>query len=457
MPFMKPDDNQKMLFSFLQYISPTWYFNLPSKGNLPYFLDFDLLPETDKALLELDLAYSSHAVAKLDVAYQAWHKGFIESEPAKALNRADIAPTIDDNYRFIRRYFHPVWSWYILLLRLFTLHNPLRECSAFIRHRRVLRVALYAQVYPHETSYQDFDSELVKSAPKVTVIIPTLNRYSYLKDVLHDFEQQDYKNFEIVIIDQSEPFQADFYVSFELDFKLIRQEEKALWLARNTGIKNSENDYIALSEDDVRVPSDWVYQHLKCLDYFKADVSCGVFFPEGSVIPVGRSFLKYADQFATGNACIKKSVFKETGLFDRQFEKQRMGDGEFGLRTYLAGFKMVSNPYAFCEDVKAPSGGLRQMGSWDAFRPKSLFAPRPVPSVLYFYRKYFGSQLAVLALVKNVAPSIIPYRFKRNRYMLVIGSFLALLVFPLLIIQVCRAWRKSSQKLQEGALIEFLQ
>ena len=42
------------------------------------------------------------------------------------------------------------------------------------------------------------------------------------------------------------------------------------------------------------------------------------------------------------------------------------------------------------------------MGSWDAFRPKSILAPRPVPSVLYYYRKYFGNKAAKLAVVKEV-------------------------------------------------------
>ena len=71
----------------------------------------------------------------------------------------------------------------------------------------------------------------------VSVVIPTLNRYTYLKDVLEDLEKQDYENFEVIIVDQSEPFQKEFYDQFDLNIHLIYQEEKALWLARNTAIK----------------------------------------------------------------------------------------------------------------------------------------------------------------------------------------------------------------------------
>lgn len=443
-----------MLFPFLQYINPTWYFNLPSKGVFAYFPDYELLGEASKSLLALDEDYSSREVGKLDAAYQAWHKGIIESDGAKKLNTSVIQPTVSDNYRFIRKYFHPVWSWYVLVLRLLSLHNPIEEIGGFIRQSGVRRVSLYDRVYPHETAYRQFDSDLVNAAPKVSVIIPTLNRYTYLRDALQDLEQQDYAHFEVIVIDQSEPFKEDFYNSFKLDLKVIPQTEKALWLARNNGIKSSNNEIIALTEDDVRLPVNWLRDHLKCLDYFEADISCGVFFPEGGKIPKEKNLFRYADQLATGNVCFKKDVFRKIGLFDRQFEKQRMGDGEFGLRAYLAGLKLISNPYAWCEDVKAPVGGLRQMGSWDAFRPKSWLAPRPVPSVLYLYRKYFGKRLAILALVQNLLPSIVPYQYKSNKISLLLGSLLGLFFLPLLLIQVSRSWIRASAKLAEKGIIE---
>src|SRR5690606_32721423 len=127
------------------------------------------------------------------------------------------------------------------------------------------------------------------------------------------------------------------------------------------------------------VAAAWPSSHLECLDFFYADISARAFYPLGGSIPQERSFFCIASQFATGNAMLYKDVFKKIGLFDRQFEKQRMGDGEFGLRAYLNGLKSISNPFASCIDVKAGTGGLRQMGSWDAFRPKKLFAPRPIP------------------------------------------------------------------------------
>lgn len=169
-------------------------------------------------------------------------------------------------------------------------------------------------------------------------------------------------------------------------------------------------------DDDSRVDPDWLTNHILCLDFFQADLSSGVSFSRvGARIPEHYSFFRVSDQLDTGNALIKKEVFKDIGLFDRQFEKQRMGDGEFGLRAFLNGYLNVSNPFARRLHLKVKTGGLRQMGSWDAFRTRKFWAPRPIPSVLYFFRSYFGTVKSKFALLRSVPISVMPYQIKKIR------------------------------------------
>jgi hypothetical protein len=150
-------------------------------------------------------------------------------------------------------------------------------------------------------------------------------------------------------------------------------------------------------------------------------------------------------------------MFKDIGLFDRQFEKQRMGDGEFGLRAYLAGYKNISNPYAKRLHLKVGSGGLRQMGSWDGFRPKKWLDPRPIPSVVYLFRKYHGNKAARWALLRTVPSSIMPYRYKSNSLLMVVGVLISILISPLVLVQVWKSWKLAGEKLKEGANIETLE
>jgi glycosyltransferase involved in cell wall biosynthesis len=448
-----------MFFNFINYISPAWYFNLnPKKDHAPYLLDFDLLSDEEKKIVLLDSNFSTEYITKLDAAFQAFQKGIIKIDKKYALASSDVWPSLSDEYYFIRKYYKSFWAIYILIIRMATFHNPIKELAAFIKTRNTKKVNVYQTTY-HYPEYKIFKSPLLASNPFITIIIPTLNRYAYLKDVLMDLAAQDYKHFEVIIIDQSDPFDESLYLNHKLNLNLqiIRQKEKALWLARNTGIKMAKGDYLLFYDDDSRVDSDWITQHIKALDFLRVDISSGVSLSlVGAKVPENYSFFRWSDQIDTGNFLIKKTVFMTTGLFDRQFEGQRMGDAEYGMRCYLNGFTNVSNPFAKRVHLKVSEGGLRQMGSWDAFRPKKLFSPRPIPSVNYYVRKYFGNRNGILNLLISVPSSIMPYRYKRNKKLMMMGSLIFLLLSPIFIFPLINSWRKSTIMLNKTTEINFV-
>lgn len=439
-----------MLFSFLKYLQPTHYFGLKTKnGNL-------IFPKVDAKIssqFKADNNYKTQKAKAYDQSWRAIQNGYINA--SETLDNVEEL-TVFDNYVFARKYFSKAWVFYVFVIRILSLKNPIREINGFFGTKHISRYSSGSETLNYKT-YHDFESQVLREKPLVSVIIPTLNRYEYLKDVLKDLEQQDYTNFDVIIIDQSQPFQKEFYKGYDLNLKVEYQEEKALWLARNKAIKQSKGEYVLLFDDDSRVEKDWISQHLKNLNFFNADISSGVSISKvGDKVPAHYSYFKISDQLDTGNVLVKKQIFKGIGLFDRQFEKQRMGDGEFGLRAFLNGYKNISNPYAKRLHLKVDSGGLRDMGSWDAFRTKNLFQPRPIPSVLYFYRRYFGSKRSILSVLRTVHISVVPYKYKSNKSMLILSSLIALLLCPLIIIQVIKSWRLASKKLKEGPKIEWL-
>lgn len=442
-----------MLFDFLKYVQPTNYFSLLKEDKSSVFPIPDNLPVEIQNLLVKDNDYNSLNAKIYDLSWQAIQKGYIGNK--KNIVKIEKLPIVDE-YRFIKKYFSILWAYYTLFVRLLTFHNPLKELNAFFKTKKVNRINIYKNPIK-QADWSGFKSELLIEQPKLSIIIPTLNRYEYLKDVLFDLEQQEYANFDVIVVDQSDPFQEGFYSEYNLEINLIHQKEKALWLARNLAIKTSNADYLLLFDDDSRVSTNWISNHLKCLDFFKADISSGTSISVvGAKVPENYAYFKLSDQLDTGNVLIKRDVFKTIGLFDRQFEKQRMGDGEFGLRSHLHGFLNVSNPYAQRLHLKVGTGGLRQMGSWDGFRPKKWFAPRPVPSVLYLFRKYFGGNATKYGLLKAVPPSLISYKNKGNVKMMLFGYILTIVLFPLVLFQIVRSWRLASIKLKEGAKIEKL-
>jgi hypothetical protein len=49
-----------------------------------------------------------------------------------------------------------------------------------------------------------------------------------------------------------------------------------------------------------------------------------------------------------------------------------------------------------------------------------------------------------------------PYRYKRNSYMMLLGMLISIIISPLVFLQVYKSWSLAGKKLQEGAKIEIL-
>lgn len=445
-----------MIFSFYKYLQPIAYFNLKSNKDFGYFPTIQQLDAVSFAY-SIDTNYKSNIAQARDVAWTAFQQGFINKGYNSGLDiwKKESIP-LQDEYIFLFKNFHKAWVYYVLLIRILTLHNPFSEIISFLKTKKTKRFDFSKNHYKY-LDYELFDSKLLQEKPMVSVIIPTLNRYVYLKDVLCDLENQTYKNFEVIIVDQTDDFQEQFYKGWNLDLRFWFQEEKALWRARNEAIQSSKGKYILLYDDDSLVEANWIEEHLKTLDFFDADLSSGVSISTvGDEIPKHYSYFRWSDQVDTGNVLLKREVFEDIGLFDRQFEKQRMGDGEFGLRSYLAGYKNISNYRAKRVHLKVAQGGLRQMGSWDGWRPKKLLGPRPVPSVLYFSRKYYGTNLSKYYILHAILPSLVPYRFKKSKLLKVLSFALVPVLLPLICFQIIKSWHLASAKIIEGEKIETL-
>ena len=447
---------KQISYQFLKYIKPIWYFNLrPDQINKFWEFPEDYL-KVNEPNLETETEYSDKCISDWDISFQRISMGSITEIIGLSSLEFENKINPNDLYHFIKKYFKNKWIVIVFIQRFLTFNNPLSDLIAIWNSRNTRKINLYNQEYEYVT-YPSFTSKLVSDLPLVSIIIPTFNRYNVLASLLADLEKQNYSNFEVLIIDQSWDFNKEFYKRYKYKINIIRQKTPALWRARNKGIETANSDLLLFLDDDSRLRPDWIFEHLKCIDYFKADISSGISKSKiGAKIPENYSYFRLSDQLDTGNVLIKKEVFIKCGLFDEKFEKMRMGDGEFGVRSYLNGFKNISNPKAYREHLKIKYGGLRYWGHWDAYRSKNILAPRPIPSVLYLYRKYWGNDAALFQLLQSIPLSYTPYRLKSRMWGYILSLCIFFLFFPIVILQTISSWRTSSKMLNGNSQIKKL-
>jgi len=443
-------------YPFMKYVRPIWYFHLkPHDSENSVWSEYKQLSKKEKELIQYDEDYSNLVLSKWDASFQALMRGLIK-QVGNDIPSENIELIPADIYRFMRKYHKKIWLYVTFFQRLINLYNPIYELVGLLKTRHVKQINLFEKHYVYK-DYFNFESQLIRSKPLVNIIIPTLNRYEALNNLLQDLEKQTYTNFELIVIDQSHPFHKEFYNIFNLRCHIIRQEEPALWKARNSGIIYSDSEYLLFLDDDSRVAPNLLSEHLKCLDYFQADISSGISISRvGAKVPENYYFFRWGDQLDTGNVLIKKKVFEKCGLFDEQFEKMRMGDSEFGVRAYLNGFKNISNPKSSREHLKIAKGGLREMGHWDAFRSKNIFSPRPVPSVLYLYRKYWGTKTAILEIMHSIPLSFCPYYLKGKRTGYILSLAVFILLWPFIMVLMISSFKLSTRMLNSVNRLKHL-
>lgn len=87
---------------------------------------------------------------------------------------------------------------------------------------------------------------------KLSIIIPTLNRYADLCNTLRDLFAQNFDDFEVIVIDQSDEKERKFLHQFAgRELIYMPSEEKSASHARNVGIEQSRGEVLLFVDDDV--------------------------------------------------------------------------------------------------------------------------------------------------------------------------------------------------------------
>ncbi len=96
---------------------------------------------------------------------------------------------------------------------------------------------------------------------KFSVIIPTHNRRNLLKEAIDSVLALEYEDFEIIVVDDgSTDDTKDYLKVFDGNARVVcvRQSNRGPAAARNAGLRVAKGDWIAFTDDDCRVPAEWL-------------------------------------------------------------------------------------------------------------------------------------------------------------------------------------------------------
>jgi GT2 family glycosyltransferase len=223
--------------------------------------------------------------------------------------------------------------------------------------------------------------------PKVSLIVPTLDREEVLCDTLGFLFAQNYPDLELFVVDQTsrhesatEKFLRDAAAAGLL--RHIRVSTPSVTNARNVGIQQARGDIVLFCDDDVVVGPDWASYHAE--NY--ADPTVGgvtgqilepgevptAVKPVGQITRCGRMVLNFCSthrmdvQHVKGcNMSFRKDAAHKAGLFDIRFSRPALlEEADFAFRVRKLGFRIVFDPRASLRHL-AWTGGGQQTRTYD--------------------------------------------------------------------------------------------
>jgi glycosyltransferase involved in cell wall biosynthesis len=240
----------------------------------------------------------------------------------------------------------------------------------------------------------------VSPAGRVSVLVPTVDRYPYLLTLLEQLRNQTVPPLEVVVVDQTARDRRTTDMESRvpgLPLRVITLDQAGQCSSRNAGLKTATGDHILFLDDDDEISQDLIERHLTNLGRFRCDVSNGVADEVGAgPLPEAFTFIRASDVFPTNNTLVDRNVLVRSGLFDLAFDRGPRADHDLGMRIYLSGTFMVMDPGISVLHHHAPQGGLRKHGArvitYASSRSRLTHRALPAVTEMYLEHRYFTSR-----------------------------------------------------------------
>jgi GT2 family glycosyltransferase len=384
----------------IDFVHPTWMLNAdadPAIESSSWRMTWRaclVQSRVVQQLGDLDAAFATLDGAFLDLGYR-WIRAGVFARHLPALVGTTRAVPIElplhDELRFARRNFGAFWyRWAVgrgLVTGTWRADHLAADAVAAGSAAPLRRQPFQRSASPAPPVTRD---------ARVTVLLPTIERYPYLRPLLDQLRQQTVRPAEIIVIDQTPVAARDTAIArdfADLPLKLLVLDEAGQCRSRNAGLRVATGDYVLFLDDDDEIQPTLIAEHLVSLARYRCDASCGVADELGAgPLPADFTFVRTSDVFPTGNSMIRRDLLRRTGLFDMAFDRMPRADADFGTRAYLAGAFLVLEPSIHVLHHRAPRGGLREhkarVHNYATSREALTVRHLPSPSEIYLAMRH---------------------------------------------------------------------
>jgi len=212
--------------------------------------------------------------------------------------------------------------------------------------------------------------------PKFSVIIPTYNRISALRQCLESLSNQsvDKKCIEVIIANDGGDknlFEGLDFTNRQFPIEYLHLERKGPAGARNSAVKKARGKIIVFLDDDCLPTENWLSAVIKAWERFPKAAGIGgyvTYGPEDNIYCRVNSDLfnwylgqhssgEYCTFISTCNAGYRKDIFEEIKGFDEQFKNASGEDRDLNIKILKAGGKLKLDKNALIYHDRALSFG----------------------------------------------------------------------------------------------------